>query len=94
MRAIPQMSDFGFPIIFDSTHSVQQPGGLGRSSGGQREFVPTLSRAAISVGVSGLFIEVHENPNNAPSDGPNMLKMSELKPLLAKLIEIDKIIKT
>ncbi len=93
MRAIPQMSDFGFPIIFDSTHSVQQPGGLGRSSGGQREFVPTLSRAAISVGVSGLFIEVHENPDKAPSDGPNMLKLSELEPLLAKLLELDRIVK-
>ena len=71
-----------------------QPGGWGFSSGGQREFVPTLSRAAVSGGVSGLFIEVHENPDKAPSDGPNMLKMSELEPLLAKLIEIDKIIKT
>ena len=94
MRALPQMSSFGYPIVFDATHSVQQPGGLGLTSGGQREFVPTLSRAAISVGVSGLFIEVHENPDKAPSDGPNMLKMSELEPLLAKLIEIDKIIKT
>ncbi len=94
MRALPQMSSFGYPIVFDATHSVQQPGGLGHVSGGQREFVPTLSRAAVSVGVSGLFIEVHENPDKAPSDGPNMLKMSELEPLLTKLIEIDKIIKT
>ena len=94
MRAIPQMSSFGYPIIFDATHSVQQPGALGVSSGGQREFVPTLSRAAISVGVSGLFIEAHENPDKAPSDGPNMLKLSELEPLLIKLIEIDKVIKT
>ena len=94
MRAIPQMSNFGYPIIFDATHSVQQPGGLGFTSGGQREFVPVLSKAAISVGVSGLFIEVHENPDKAPSDGPNMLKLSELEPLLTKLIEIDKIIKT
>ena len=94
MRALPQMSSFGYPIVFDATHSVQQPGGLGLTSGGQREFVPTLSRAAVSVGVSGLFVEVHENPDKAPSDGPNMLKMSELEPLLAKLIEIDKIIKT
>ncbi len=93
MRAIPQMSEFGYPIIFDATHSVQQPGGLGVSSGGQREFVPVLSKAAISVGVSGLFVEVHENPDEAPSDGPNMLKLSELEPLLSKLIEIDKIIK-
>ncbi len=94
MRALPQMSSFGYPVVFDATHSVQQPGGLGFTSGGQREFVPTLSRAAVSVGVSGLFVEVHENPDKAPSDGPNMLKMSELEPLLAKLIEIDKIIKT
>ena len=93
MRAIPQMSSFGYPIVFDATHSVQQPGGLGVSSGGQREFVPTLSRAAISVGVSGLFIEVHENPEKAPSDGPNMLNLKDLEPLLRKLIEIDKIIK-
>jgi 2-dehydro-3-deoxyphosphooctonate aldolase (KDO 8-P synthase) len=94
MRALPQMSRFGYPIVFDATHSVQQPGGIGLTSGGQREFVPTLSRAAVSVGVSGLCIEVHENPDKAPSDGPNMLKMSELEPLLAKVIEIDKIIKT
>ena len=91
-------TSFGYNTLvsdmFDATHSVQQPGGLGLTSGGQREFVPTLSRAAVSVGVSGLFIEVHENPDKAPSDGPNMLKMSELEPLLAKLIEIDKIIKT
>ena len=94
MRALPQMSSFGYPIVFDATHSVQQPGGLGLTSGGQREFVPTLSRAAVSVGVSGVFVEVHEKPEKAPSDGPNMLKMSELEPLLANLIEIDKIIKT
>ena len=79
MRALPQMSRFGYPIVFDATHSVQQPGGLGLTSGGQREFVPTLSRAAVSVGVSGLFIEVHENPDKAPSDGPNMIKISELE---------------
>ena len=93
MRAIQQMSSFGYPIVFDATHSVQQPGGLGLTSGGQREFVPTLSRAAVSVGVSGLFVEVHEKPDNAPSDGANMLKMSDLETLLVKLIEIDKIIK-
>ena len=93
MRSIPQMSQFGFPVIFDATHSVQQPGGLGLTSGGQREFVPVLSRAAVSIGISGLFIEVHEDPDNAPSDGPNMLKLSELKQMLSKLIEIDKIVK-
>ena len=94
MRAIPQMSQFGHPIIFDATHSVQQPGGMGTTSGGQREFVPVLARAAISIGVSGLFVEVHENPDDAPSDGPNMLKISELSALLSKLIQLDKLVKT
>ena len=93
MRAIPQMSEFGYPIVFDATHSVQQPGGLGSTSGGQREFVPILSRAAVSIGISGLFIEVHENPDKAPSDGQNMLKLSGLESLLTKLIEIDRIVK-
>ena len=93
MRSIPQMSQLGFPVIFDATHSVQQPGGLGLTSGGQREFVPILSRAAVSIGISGLFIEVHEDPDNAPSDGPNMLKLSELKDMLSTLIKIDNIIK-
>ena len=93
MRSIPQMSKFGFPIIFDATHSVQQPGGLGLTSGGQREFVSILSRAAVSIGISGLFIEAHENPDKAPSDGPNMVKLTELEKLLGQLIEIDKIIK-
>jgi 2-dehydro-3-deoxyphosphooctonate aldolase (KDO 8-P synthase) len=94
MRAIPQMSQFGYPIIFDATHSVQQPGGMGTTSGGQREFVPVLARAAISIGVSGLFVEVHQNPDDAPSDGPNMLKISELSALLSKLIQLDKLVKT
>ena len=94
MRAIPQMSQFGYPIIFDATHSVQQPGGMGITSGGQREFVPVLARAAVSIGVSGLFVEVHENPDDAPSDGPNMLKISELSALLSKLIQLDKLVKT
>ena len=93
MRSIPQMTNFGYPVIFDATHSVQQPGGLGLTSGGQREFVPMLSRAAVAIGVAGLFVEVHENPDIAPSDGPNMIKLSELKDLLLKLIEIDRIIK-
>ena len=93
MRAIPQMSEFGYPVIFDATHSVQQPGGMGLTSGGQREFVSVLARAAIAIGVAGLFIEVHENPDKAPSDGPNMLKISELSGLLSKLIELDKLIK-
>jgi len=93
MRALPIMSKFGFPIVFDATHSVQQPGGMGEKSGGQREFVPYLSRAAIAVGVGAIFIETHEDPDNAPSDGPNMVPLKEVKGLLKKLIEIDNLIK-
>ena len=93
MRALPIMSKFGFPIVFDATHSVQQPGGMGEKSGGQREFVPYLARAAIAVGVGAMFIETHEDPENAPSDGPNMVPLNEIKKLLKKLTEIDKIIK-
>ncbi len=93
MRALPIMSKFGFPIVFDATHSVQQPGGMGEKSGGQREFVPYLARAAIAVGVGAIFIETHEDPENAPSDGPNMVPLNEIKKLLKKLTEIDKIIK-
>ena len=93
MRSLPIMSKFGFPIVFDATHSVQQPGGMGEKSGGQREFVPYLARAAIAVGVSAIFIETHEDPDNAPSDGPNMVPLSEVKALLKKLTEIDKLVK-
>ena len=93
MRSIPIMSKFGFPIVFDATHSVQQPGGMGERSGGQREFVPHLSRAAIAVGVGAIFIETHDDPDNAPSDGPNMVPLNEIKNLLKKLVEIDKLIK-
>ena len=93
MRALPIMSKFGFPIVFDATHSVQQPGGMGEKSGGQREFVPYLARAAIAVGVGAIFIETHEDPDNAPSDGPNMIPLNEVKSLLKKLTEIDSLIK-
>ncbi len=93
MRAIPIMSKFGFPIVFDATHSVQQPGGMGEKSGGQREFVPYLARAAIAVGVAAIFMETHEDPDNAPSDGPNMVPLNEVKNLLKKLAEIDKLVK-
>ena len=93
MRALPIMSKFGFPIVFDATHSVQQPGGMGEKSGGQREFVPYLARAAIAVGIGAIFIETHEDPDNAPSDGPNMIPLKELKELLKKLTEIDKLVK-
>ena len=94
MRSIPIMSKFGYPIVFDATHSVQQPGGMGEKSGGQREFVPHLARAAIAVGVGVIFIETHQDPNNAPSDGPNMVPLNEIKSLLKKLVEIDKLIKS
>jgi len=93
MRALPIMTRFGFPIVFDATHSVQQPGGMGEKSGGQREFVPYLARAAIAVGVGAIFMETHEDPDNAPSDGPNMVPLNELKALLKKLTEIDKLVK-
>ena len=88
MRALPQMADIGFPVIFDATHSVQQPGGLGGASGGQREFVPVLARAAVAVGVQGLFMESHIEPDNAPSDGPNMIPLEQMPALLASLARI------
>ena len=93
MRSLPIMAKNGYPVIFDATHSVQQPGGMGEKSGGQREFVPYLSRAAIAVGVGAIFMETHEDPDNAPSDGPNMVPLSEIKSLLKKLVSIDTLIK-
>ena len=93
MRALPIMSKLGYPVIFDATHSVQQPGGMGDRSGGQREFIEYLSRAAVAVGVAGVFIETHQDPDNAPSDGPNMLPINKLEQLLNQLCEIDKLIK-
>ncbi|MBI37362.1 MAG: 3-deoxy-8-phosphooctulonate synthase [Alphaproteobacteria bacterium] len=94
MRSIPIMADqTNCPIVFDATHSVQQPGGLGKSSGGQREFAPVLARAAVAVGVSAVFVETHEDPDNAPSDGPNMLRLKELPGIIETLIEIDEIAK-
>ena len=93
MRALPIMSNLGYPVIFDATHSVQQPGGMGDRSGGQREFIEYLSRAAVAVGVAGVFIETHQDPDNAPSDGPNMLPINKLEQLLNQLCEIDKLIK-
>jgi 2-dehydro-3-deoxyphosphooctonate aldolase (KDO 8-P synthase) len=92
-RGIPQMADMGTPVVFDATHSVQQPGGQGTSSGGQREFVPVLARAAIAVGVAGLFIETHQDPDNAPSDGPNMIALDDMEALLSRLQEFDKVAK-
>ena len=93
MRSLPIMAKNGYPVIFDATHSVQQPGGQGDRSGGQREFVEYLSRAAVAVGVAGIFMEVHQDPDSAPSDGPNMIPLSNLENLLKQLIEIEKIIK-
>ena len=93
MRSLPIMAKFGYPIVFDATHSVQQPGGMGEKSGGQREFVPFLARAAVAVGVGAIFMETHEDPDNAPSDGPNMVPLSEIKNLLKQLVSIDTLIK-
>ncbi|QCO54961.1 3-deoxy-8-phosphooctulonate synthase [Pseudorhodobacter turbinis] len=92
-RSLPIMAQTGAPVIFDATHSVQQPGGLGGSSGGQREFVPVLARAAVAVGVAGVFIETHEAPDTAPSDGPNMVPLDQLAGLLSSLKAIDALIK-
>ena len=89
MRGLPQMADIGYPVIFDATHSVQQPGGLGGRSGGQRDFVPVLARAAVAVGVNGLFMESHEDPDNAPSDGPNMVPLDAMPDILAQLQRLD-----
>lgn len=93
MRSLPIMAETGAPVIFDATHSVQQPGGQGTSSGGQREFVAVLARAAVAVGVAGLFIETHEDPDRAPSDGPNMVPLKEMPALLARLQAFDRIAK-
>ena len=93
MRSLPIMAKNGYPVIFDATHSVQQPGGQGEASGGQREFVEHLARAAVAVGVAGVFIETHQDPDNAPSDGPNMVPLDKLENLLHQLSDIDKLIK-
>jgi 2-dehydro-3-deoxyphosphooctonate aldolase (KDO 8-P synthase) len=93
MRALPILAETGAPVIFDATHSVQQPGGQGATSGGERRFVPVLARAAVAVGVAGVFIETHQNPDQSPSDGPNMVPLKELEPLLRELIAIDALVK-
>jgi len=93
MRALPILAETGAPVIFDATHSVQQPGGQGATSGGERRFVPVLARAAVAVGVAGIFIETHQDPDRAPSDGPNMVPLKELEPLLTELIAIDRLVK-
>ena len=94
MRSLPIMSKLGYPIVFDATHSVQQPGGLGNKSGGEREFVSHLSRAAVAVGVAAVFIETHQDPDNAPSDGPNMVPLNKLDALINQIVEIDNLIKS
>ncbi len=95
LRAIPILiRSTGAPVIFDATHSVQQPGGQGTASGGEREFVPVLARAAVAVGVAGVFIETHQDPDRAPSDGPNMVPLKDLEELLRRLIEIDRLVKS
>ncbi|HPG89672.1 MAG TPA: 3-deoxy-8-phosphooctulonate synthase [Hyphomicrobium sp.] len=93
MRALPQMAEIGAPVIFDATHAVQQPGGQGTSSGGDRRFVPVLARAAVAAGVAGLFIETHQDPDRAPSDGPNMVPLKDFGRLMAELQEIDAVVK-
>ena len=93
MRALPILQRTGAPVIFDATHSVQQPGGQGTSSGGEREFVPVLARAAVAVGVAGVFIETHQDPDHAPSDGPNMMPLKDMEALLRTLIAFDKLAK-
>jgi len=94
LRALPIMASTGYPVVFDATHSVQQPGGQGTSSGGQREFAPVLARAAVAVGVAAVFIECHPDPDHAPSDGPNMIPLSEMPALIARLQAFDRLAKT
>ena len=93
MRSLPQLAASGYPVIYDATHSVQQPGGLGGTSGGQREFVPVLARAAVAVGVAGLFVETHQDPEKAPSDGPNMVPLDQMRGMLDQMIALDSVIK-
>ena len=93
MRSIPIMAKNGYPVVFDGTHSVQQPGGLGEKSGGQREFIEYLTRAAVAVGVAAVFLETHQDPDNAPSDGPNMVPLDKMDQLVSQLVEIDNLIK-
>ena len=93
MRALPEMMKTGYPVVMDATHSVQQPGGQGGSSGGQREFAPVMARAAVSLGIAGVFIETHEDPDRAPSDGPNMIPLAQMPALVAGLMAFDRLAK-
>jgi 2-dehydro-3-deoxyphosphooctonate aldolase (KDO 8-P synthase) len=93
MRSLPIMARTGYPVIMDATHSVQQPGGLGDSSGGQREFAPVMARCAVSLGIAGVFIETHQDPDNSPSDGPNMIHLSQMGALIDSLMQFDRLAK-
>ena len=93
MRSLPQMAQTGYPVVMDATHSVQQPGGLGGSSGGQREFAPVMARAAVAIGVAAVFIETHEDPDTAPSDGPNMIPLAQMPALISTLMQFDRLAK-
>jgi 2-dehydro-3-deoxyphosphooctonate aldolase (KDO 8-P synthase) len=93
MRSLPEMARTGYPVIMDATHSVQQPGGQGGSSGGQREFAPVMARAAVSLGIAGVFIETHPDPDRAPSDGPNMIPLDQMAGLVQSLMAFDALAK-
>jgi 2-dehydro-3-deoxyphosphooctonate aldolase (KDO 8-P synthase) len=93
MRSLVVLGELGYPVVFDATHSLQLPGGLGKASGGERRYIPALARAAVAVGIDALFMEVHENPDRAPSDGPNSLPLGELEELLKRVKEIDALLK-
>jgi 2-dehydro-3-deoxyphosphooctonate aldolase (KDO 8-P synthase) len=94
MRALPELAETGCPVVFDATHSVQQPGGQGTSSGGERRYVPVLARAAVAVGVAAVFLETHQDPDKAPSDGPNMIPLRELEGLVKTLMAFDRVAKS
>ena len=94
MRALPVLAADGVPVVFDATHSVQQPGGQGATSGGERRFVPVLARAAVAVGVAAVFMETHQDPDSAPSDGPNMVPLDRMEALIARLMSFDRVSKT
>ena len=94
MRSLPIMAQTGYPVVMDATHSVQQPGGQGNSSGGQREFAPVMARAAVSLGIAGVFIETHQDPDNAPSDGPNMIRLDQMQALVQSLMAFDRLAKS
>ena len=93
MRSLPQMAQIGYPVVMDATHSVQQPGGRGGSSGGQREFAPVMARAAVAIGTAAVFIETHQDPDTAPSDGPNMIRLDDMPPLIELLMTLDQVAK-